>query len=129
MAAYETAGLAAQASSAGARSARLNIRLEEADLARIRQSARLSGVSVSEYVRRRCLDDGGRPRIIVDTSELRAIHVQLRRNGNNLNQIARELNTRHKPNDVEELLRGTLRQTAAASEEATLLLAQARQSI
>ena len=129
MASNDSCGLAPKASPAKACSARLNIRLEQAELDRIRHRAVQAGVSVSEYVRCRCLSEDERPCIIVDAEELRSLHVLLKRTGNNLNQVARELNTHHKPGLIENLMQTALLETANASEEVALFLAAVRQSI
>ena len=111
------------------RAVRLNIRLEESELIQIKDNAARADISTSEYVRRRCLTSEGRPCIIVDIKALEDIHVQLRRTGNNLNQIARELNTRHKPAEIEGLMRDAFRQTAQASAQTAAFIEEARKSI
>ena len=66
----------------------------DAEAARLRARAAAAGRSVSSYMRARCLA-GGEERVVpaLDTRELRPLYQELRRCGNNLNQIARALNS------------------------------------
>ena len=52
--------------------------------------------------------------------------ADLRRAGGLLNQVARELNTRHRPNQVETALEHALRTVARASEDVSKLISDAR---
>ena len=62
--------------------------------------AALAGLGVSEYVRRRALSDADAPQIVADVATLRALHANLKRAGGNLNQVARELSTRHRADEL-----------------------------
>ena len=125
----DTSGLVSQASPMRTCTARLNIRLDTDELKYIKHRAALAGMTTSEFVRRRCLGSDSRSIVNVDVEELRAIHVQLRRTGNNLNQIARELNTRHKPEEIESLIHEALRRTAEASTQIAQFIVEIRQSV
>ena len=108
------------------RGAWLGVRLSQADRAAIKARADGAGLTVSEYVRRRCTEDRDGPVVEVDAAELKKTHADLRRAGGLLNQVARELNTRHRPNQVETALEHALRTVARASEDVSKLISDAR---
>lgn len=70
----------------------MNFRLSHKEADRIRKLAYSSGLTVSEYVRRSALKERI-TEIHSDKREIRDCHVELSRQGNNLNQMARVLNT------------------------------------
>lgn len=72
-------------------SRRHNVTMTDTEWAALRMLADGAGISVSEYVRLRCLDPTFRV-TLVDTDELQAVHYELYKQGVNLNQIARRLN-------------------------------------
>ena len=55
--------------------------------------------------------------------------MNLRRCGGNLNQCARELNSRHKPNEMKEELEIAFREVAKASQSVSEMIAAARESV
>ena len=69
----------------------IHLRISERDAALMRERARAAGLGLSAYVRR-CALAGGAPAPVADARELRPIYAELRRCGNNANQIARALN-------------------------------------
>lgn len=78
----------------------------EAELASIRDLARAAGTSVSRY----CLDSTVYADTLADLpsrSQLASLIVELRREGNNLNQIARSLNASDVPADADEHVAAT----------------------
>lgn len=111
------------------RSARMEVRLTEAERDEIFRRAASAGVAASDYVRRRALQDDDRPVIRTDAETLRRIYVNGKRAGNLLNQCARVLNTTRSPVDVETELRAALRAVEAASIEISEFLAGARNSL
>lgn len=74
------------------RSAQVHLRLTADEAAHMRARADASGLSLSAYIRRSALS-GGAPAPVADARELRPLYAELRRCGNNVNQIARALNT------------------------------------
>lgn len=72
--------------------AQLHLRLAASDAVIIRERAGAAGLSISAYVRRASLA-GGAPAAAADVRELRPLYAELRRCGNNVNQIARALNS------------------------------------
>lgn len=70
----------------------INLRLSESEAEAIRNRAQASGLSLSAYMRRCALS--GAPSLVLDTRELKPFYTELRRCGNNVNQIARALNAR-----------------------------------
>ena len=68
----------------------IHLRISERDAALMRERARAAGLGLSAYVRR-CALAGGAPAPVADARELRPIYAELRRCGNNANQIARAL--------------------------------------
>lgn len=111
------------------RSARMEVRLTEAERGEIFRRAASAGATASDYVRRRALQDENRPVIRVDAQMLRRIYVNIKRAGGLLNQVARVLNTTRSPIDVEVELRAALRAVEASSIEASEFLADARNSM
>ena len=75
------------------RDARIEVRVTRREMDRIRSKARRSAMTVSSYVRHSALGDREAPSIEVDAVALREAHVNLKRAGSNINQIARALNT------------------------------------
>lgn len=108
------------------RDAWLGVRLSQADRAAIKARADGAGLTVSEFVRRRCTEDRDGPVVKVDTAELKKTHADLRRAGGLLNQVARELNARHRPDRVEAALERSLEAVATASEDVSKLISDAR---
>lgn len=109
---------------------RLNIRLTAEDHEVLVEQAGAYGVTVSDYVRCRCLEDDGRPRIVVDGATLKALYRDQRRIGGLLNQLLRHANTRRQ--DFPELatqaqqMLGELEKT---TEQISELIANVRASI
>lgn len=107
---------------------RINIRIAKSERDQIFKRAKKRGISVSEYLRRRALVDDNRPVIDVDAETLRRLHVNLKRAGSNLNQVARELNTRHKPNEVEDEMMRAFVSLQTCTAEIARFLADLRSS-
>ena len=112
-----------------AKDSRLNVRLSTEEHAAIARRASCAGLTVSEYMRRSALQDTDRPIIKTDAEKLQALYRNLRKAGGNLNQIARELNARHKPNELESEMLIAFRSIARASDELSAFIRDARNSI
>lgn len=70
---------------------KVEARLDEAEYFQLRRLARTAGFSVSAFIRRRCLTD---ERMVVIDSELaRELYREVNAIGNNINQMARYVNT------------------------------------
>lgn len=80
------------------RTSRIEVRLTPSEESRIRARAEASGLSLSAFVRRAALS-GDAPTLAADTRVLMPLYTELRRCGNNVNQLARAFNSR-KANDV-----------------------------
>lgn len=113
----------------GKNNAWLGVRLSHTQHQDIKQRAQAAGINVSDYVRIRCTTDPDGPVIKTDVETLRKLHANLRRAGGNLNQVARELNARHRPNEVEDELSRALLAAAQASEDISKFIADARRSV
>ena len=74
------------------RKARIEVRVTVAEAERIRARAAALGLSVSAHIRRAALADGP-VTLVADAGALADVYVELRRSGNNVNQVARALNT------------------------------------
>lgn len=111
------------------RSARMEVRLTEAERDEIFRRAASVGVTASDYVRRRALQDDDSPVIRVDAEILQRTYMNIKRAGGLLNQVARVLNTTRSPVDVEIELRAALRAVEASSVEVSEFLADARNSL
>lgn len=72
--------------------AQIHLRISERDAVLMRERAQAAGLGLSAYIRR-CALAGGVPASAADVRELRPIYVELRRCGNNVNQVARALNS------------------------------------
>lgn len=108
---------------------RLNLRISSEERAAIERRASETGVSVSAYLRRCALREEGSPVIRIDSETLKRIYVNLRRCGGNLNQCAREFNTRHRPDQIEKELEIAFREVAEASRSVSEMIAAARESV
>lgn len=111
------------------KTSRINIRVSQSEHDAVTRRARAAGLSYSEYIRRAVLSDGSRPIIRTDPEGLRKVYVDLKRAGNLLNQCARELNTYHQPDAVEERLKTALVAVANASSAVSKFIADARKSV
>lgn len=99
----------------------------DAEAARLRARAAAAGRSVSSYMRARCLA-GGEERVAsaLDTRELRPLYQELRRCGNNLNQIARALNSFGPGAVPESAVESALGSLCAATDAVAGALSRAR---
>ena len=109
--------------------ARLGLRLSAEEHRAISSRAQRAGLTVSEYVRRRSLEDTSRPIINIDVSELKPLHAQLKRIGGNINQIARAVNTLHRPEQELPALERTLDELGECTRLITETLEATRKSI
>jgi hypothetical protein len=108
---------------------RLNVRMSEHDYKALARMARASGLTISDFVRFRCLEDDGRPRIVVDAETLKALYANERRIGGLLNQLLRHANARHQ--DFPELAgqaQAVLAQLEESTRQVSELIAEARAS-
>ncbi len=108
---------------------RLNVRMPQSDYEALAAAAGASGLTISDFVRFRCLEDDGRPRIVVDAGTLKAIYANERRVGGLLNQLLRHANARHQ--DFPELAmqaQAVLAQLEESSKQVSELIAEARAS-
>lgn len=110
----------------GKKTAHVNVRVSERELAAIRRRARAAGMTASEYVRRRALDDADRPVVEADVGLLRAMYADLRKCGSNLNQCAKALNSGRPPAGMGPSLQDALDSVAAASRDVSGLIAEVR---
>lgn len=70
----------------------IHLRISERDAALMRERAQAAGLGLSAYIRW-CALSGCAPAPAADARELRPIYAELRRCGNNINQVARAFNT------------------------------------
>lgn len=98
-----------------------------AEAARLRARAAAAGRSVSSYMRARCLASSEqRAAPALDARELRPLYQELRRCGNNLNQIARALNSTGPGAVPESTIESVLSSLGAATDAVAGALSQAR---
>lgn len=100
---------------AGARGCHLHVRLSDSERRSLERRSRLAGTTVSDYVRSRALAGEAAPPPSFDAAALKAAHADLKRAGNNLNQVARALNSRGPSSLPPELVAGALASVAAAA--------------
>lgn len=108
---------------------RLNLRISAEERAAIERRASEAGISISAYLRRCALRDEGVPVIRIDSDTMKRIYLNLRKCGGNLNQCARELNSRHRPNQIEKELEIAFREVAKASQSVSKMIAAARENV
>lgn len=111
----------------GSPTRRLNVRMSQSDYEALARAAGASGLTISDLVRFRCLEDDGRPRIVVDAETLKRLYANERRIGGLLNQLLRHANARHQ--DFPELAgqaQSVLAQLEETSKELSELIAEAR---
>lgn len=113
----------------GHRSARLHVRVTPEQHAKVARRAALAGLGVSEYVRRRALSDADAPRIVADVATMRALHANLKRAGGNLNQVARELSTRHRADEMDPAIEHAALSVAQAATDVSGFIADVANSI
>jgi hypothetical protein len=70
------------------RSKQLNIRLTETEIESLQKKIKKSKLSQSEYIRKSILEKN-----IIVIDEIKGLMVELKRVGNNLNQVTRMINT------------------------------------
>lgn len=108
------------------RSAQVHLRLTADEAARMRARAEASGLSLSAYIRRSALDGAPPPAPAAGAGELRALYTELRRIGNNLNQIARAMNANGLDGAAPAAVRASLSELDRATGAVASALAKAR---
>ena len=108
------------------RSERIYIRVTSQERAAIERRAAASGLSISEYLRRRALVDSDRPVISTDPETLKLLYRDLRLAGSNLNQLSHEVHITHDPGRISPFLNAALTRVGNAAEDVSSFLADAR---
>lgn len=108
------------------REAWLGVRLSQEDHTLIKEKADSLGLTMSEFVRRRCISDPSGVVIKADVNILRKLHIDLKRSGTLLNQIARELNTYHRPDRLIQEMHEAFSAIESASTSITKFIEDAR---
>ena len=111
------------------KSLHIDIRVSTREHTAIRQRAHAAGVSMSQYLRQRALQDSDKPAIKTDTQTLREIYRLLRNVSNNLNQCTRALNAGLRNSQQLLELCDTLRAVEHASNTVADFLSEAQQNI
>lgn len=106
------------------RTAWLNIRCTDAERAAIVARSASCGMAPSAFVREAALLRSTPPVRVADADELRRIHVDLKRIGNNLNQAARALNAYGADETTLGMLRDALGPVSEAAASLAALLAK-----
>lgn len=107
-----------------ARTSRVNIRLTRGELASIEARSAVCGMAPSTYVRKAALLCDTAPVRVADADELRRIHIDLKRIGNNLNQAARALNAYGADEPTLGMLRDALGPVSEAAASLAALLSK-----
>lgn len=108
------------------RTRHIDVRVSPKEHAAILQRAHAVGISMSNYLRQRALQNDKRPMIMVDSATLKDIYRTLRSISNNVNQIARALNTTHNANALENDLKAAFAATERATDTVADFLENAR---
>lgn len=106
------------------RTAYLTVRLSPAERAAIVARSTSSGMVPSAFVREAALLRDTAPVRVADADELRRIHVDLKRIGNNLNQAARALNAYGADEQTLGMLRDALGPVSEAAASLAALLSK-----
>ena len=94
----------------------IHFRVTKEEYQAISAKAALADLSLSEYLRRCSMQDTDRPIINVDAKTLRLLYRDLRHAGGNLNQIARQLNSKRDiPEDLLESSKDAIKTIASTS--------------
>ena len=72
---------------------RLNVRMSEKDYRALASNAKACGLTISDFVRFRCIEDVDYPRIVIDSETFKALYANERTIGGLLNQLLRHANT------------------------------------
>lgn len=111
------------------KSLHIDIRVSTREHAAIQHRAQAAGVSMSQYLRQRALQDSDKPVIKTDTQTLRGIYRLLRNASNNLNQCTRALNAGLKNSQQLSELYDSLSAVEHASNTVADFLFEAQQNI
>lgn len=111
------------------RSQHIDIRVSAEEHAAITRRALTAGVPTARFLRQRALQDDNRPVIMVDSATLKEIYRALRSVSNNVNQIARALNTTHNANALENDLKAALAATERATDSVADFLERVRDNL
>lgn len=74
------------------RDVKITVRVTKQERSKLKENASLCGLSATEFIMLKCVYED-QEFVVIDDGELTAIKVELRRQGNNLNQIAAALNS------------------------------------
>lgn len=108
----------------------LGVRLSAAEHHKIKLRAQSANLSMSEYVRNKALvDDANRPIIHTDPETLTQLHIDLRRIGNNLNQLTRAAHLGKHDSALQQELHETLALVEQASMDVSSFLRDSRTHI
>lgn len=108
-----------------AKTAHINVRVTAAERGEILSRARLAGMAPSAYMREAALLAGEKPVRVADADQLRQIHVDLKRIGNNLNQTTRALNKYGTDESSLQMVAGATARVSDAAGALAALLAKA----
>lgn len=75
------------------REARTNVRFTEAEFALVEQAQRETGLSIPDLLKKAFFKHQTLLRPLLSKEQVEQIMVELRRHGNNLNQIAKQINS------------------------------------
>lgn len=125
MSTTNTTGTAPGRAKRRAKTAHINVRVTAAERGEILSRARLAGMAPSAYMREAALLAGEKPVRVADVDQLRQIHVDLKRIGNNLNQAARALNKYGADEASLQMVAGATAQVSGAAGALAALLAKA----
>lgn len=100
-----------------AREHSVRIRLSHEEKRRLERNANTYGCTTSELIRRTAIYGQNLSPIVIDMEVLQKTYTELRKQGGNLNQLMRSINTlglhRHDPREVQD----TIEKTSMAVEE------------
>ena len=106
---------------------RVNIRATDTELKALKSSAKAAGLSLSEFIRKLAFSGSKPYQRCVDITLFREMYAELRKQGGNLNQIARNINYGYQPDhDVLERITSALEENERLTKEIASILIEAR---
>ena len=107
----------------------LTLRISESDLKAIKHHASSANVSVSGFVRSRCVRDESLPTIVVDRKLLSGLLIALKREGNNLNQLTRYIHSKGMNPEAVSALKESLSAVSKGAETVSSFLIDSKNQL
>lgn len=111
------------------RTAHINVRMTDGERAEIVARSSSFGMPPSTFLREAALRIGGKPVKVADESTLRQMLVEMKRQGNNLNQAMRSINAYGIDRQTAVQLESTVQLISSTASELSTLLSKAKERL